>query len=201
MNSMTGMRGPAGAIPTKPAGLSERVPYTRRALKGDYVPSGYREGQISQFTPEQKQLFAQLFSHVSPESYLSRLAGGEEGLFEEMEEPAWRQFSEAQGQLGSRFSQLSPGAMSAQRGSGFQNQAGQLGSDFAMNLASKRQELQRQAIMDLMGLSQSLLGQRPYEKFISGKKQKQPTFLEQAGMGLLGQSGDIAKGFAGFFGG
>lgn len=127
----------------------------------DIVPKGFSLAQLSQYTPEQMELYKRLFSDVGPESYLSRLGSGDESYFEEMERPAWRQFQEAQGQLGSRYSQLAPGALSAQKSSGFQNAAGQLGSDFAMNLAAKRRELQRQAIYDLQGLSTSLLGQRP----------------------------------------
>ncbi len=162
----------------------------------DKVPSGYSKGQLQQFTPEQMQLFSQLFSHISPDSQLSQLASGDESAFSAMEAPAWRQFQEAQGQLGSRFSQLAPGAMSAQRGSGFQNAAGQLGSDFAMQLASKRQELQRQALGDLMGISNSLLGQRPYDRFLAQKPQK---FQDQSG-GSSGWGGLIGAGIGGLGG-
>jgi hypothetical protein len=187
MNSMTGYRGPAGGnLATRQAGN----------FKGDIIPKGYKQGQLAQFTPEQMQLFQQLFSNVGPESFLSRLGMGEEGGFEQAEAPAWKQFAEAQGQLGSRFSQLAPGAMSAQRGSGFQNQAGQLGSDFAMNLASRRQELQRQALMDLMGLSQSLLGQRPYERGLFEKPQHQPSTSSQFGLGALNALGGTGASYA-----
>lgn len=185
---MSGYRGPAGGnISNRAAGR----------FKGDITPKGYSQGQLSQFTPDQMRLFQQLFSHVSPDSYLSGLASGDESSFEQMEAPAWRQFQQAQGQLGSRFSQLAPGAMSAQRGSGFQNQAGQLGSDFAMNLASRRQELQRQAIMDLMGISNSLLGQRPYDRFLVEKPQKQSTALGGFGGALGALGGGLAGSFLG----
>lgn len=188
MNSMSGYRGPAGGnISSNSAG----------GFKGDITPKGYRQGQMSQFTPEQMQLFQQMFSQVSPDSDLSRLASGDESYFEQMEAPAWKQFSQAQGQLGSRFSQLAPGAMSAQRGSGFQNSAGQLGSDFAMDLASKRRDLQRQAIQDLMGISHELLSQRPYDRFLVEKQQKQNGALG----GWGGTLGAIGGGTAGFFAG
>lgn len=205
MNSMSGFRGPAGGnIANRPAG----------GFKGDIVPKGFRKGQLNQFTPEQMQLFSRLFSHVDPESFLSRLGMGEEGAFEQSEAPAWRQFSESQGQLGSRFSQLAPGAMSAQRGSGFQNQAGQLGSDFAMNLASKRQELQRQALMDLLGISHTLLNERPFDRFLAQKPQRtgQSTaesigklggFLPGLASSFMGggSASDAAKGALSIFGG
>jgi len=188
MNSMSGFRGAAGAnIANRPAGRMQR----------DIIPKGYNKGQLSQFTPEQMQLFQQLFSNVGPDSFLSRLGRGEEDAFTESEAPAWRQFSQAQGQLGSRFSQLAPGAMSAQRGSGFQNQAGQLGSDFAMDLASRRQSLQRQAIQDLMGISNDLLGQRPYEKGLFERPQHRPSTASQFGMAALGAGGQIGAAYAG----
>lgn len=142
-------------------------------MQGNKVPSGYKAGRLQQFTPEQMNLFSQLFSNVMPGSYLSRLAGGDQSMFEEMEAPAMRQFQELQGGLASRFSGGGggPGAMGARRGSGFQNAANQQTADFAQNLQSQRQQLQRQAIMDLMGLSESLLGQRPYENFLVEKPQ------------------------------
>lgn len=155
------------------------------------IPSGYRKGAMNVFTPEQMQLFQSLFPHIDPSSFLSRLAGGEEGAFEEMEAPAWRQFQEAQGQLGSRFSGL---GMGAQRGSGFKQSAGQLGSDFAMNLASKRHELRRQALSDLMGYSRELLGQRPQEQFLYEKPKKK-------GFDWGGALGALGGGALGFFAG
>lgn len=164
----------------------------------DKVPSGYSKGQLQQFTPEQMQLFSQLFSNVGPESQLGKLASGDESAFQGLEAPAWRQFQEAQGQLGSRFSQLAPGAMSAQRGSGFQNSAGQLGNDFAMQLQSNRQNLQRQALMDMMGISESLLNQRPYDRFLAQKPQKSQAETSPLG-GWGGTLGALGGGLGGFF--
>lgn len=195
MNSMNMFRGPAGGnLSGNSAGSFKYGRSSSGGFRGDITPKGYTKGQLAQFTPEQMQLFKQLFSHVDPNSYLSQLASGDEGTFEEMEAPAWRQFQQAQGQLGSRFSQLSPGAMSAQRGSGFQNAAGQLGSDFAMDLAGRRRDLQRQAIMDLMGMSQSLLGQRPYERALFEKPQHQMSTSSKFGLAGIGALGNIAGG-------
>ncbi len=157
----------------------------------DVVPQGFHRAQLSQYTPEQMQLFKQMFGAVDPESYLGKVAGGDESYFDEMEAPAWRQFQEAQGQLGSRYAQMAPGAMSAKNGSGFQNAAGQLGSDFAMNLASRRRDLQRQAIMDLQGLSTNLLGQRPVDRTLVEKGQGK----EKTGWGsAIGSLGGAALG-------
>jgi hypothetical protein len=139
---------------------------------GDKLPSGYKARQMANFTPEQMNLFQQLFGLVSPESYTGRLAAGDESLFNEMEAPALKQFSGIQGGLASRFSQGGGGrgAMSARRSSGFQNTMNQAAMDFAGDLQSKRQGLQRQAIMDLMGMSNALLGQRPFERSLEKNK-------------------------------
>ena len=166
------------------------------------IPKGYKSGQIQNFTPEMMDLFSQLFSHVCPESYLSRLAGGDQSMFEEIEAPAHRQFQEEIGGLASRFTQGGGGqgsmgerrgAMSARGGSGFANASTQAASDFAMRLQANRQGLQRQAIQDLRGFSTDLLGQNPYEQFLI-KKQKKNPFWKQA-LGLVSPiAGDIASG-------
>lgn len=162
-SSLSGYRGPAGgSLSGGTAGSN---------LRGNVVPKGYKQGQLQQFTPEQMDLFQNLFSQVSPGSYLSRLAGGDESAFAPQEALAQKDYQGALGQLGSRFSQLAPGAMSAQKGSGFKNTANQAAQDFALNLSSRRQDMQRQALMDLHGISNSLLGQRPYEQFLTEKKQ------------------------------
>lgn len=148
---------------------------------GNQVPKGYKSGQLQQFTPEQMQLFSQLFGQVGPDSFLSKLAGGDQSMFEQMEAPALKQFSELQGGLASRFSGMGSGA---RRSSGFQNTMNQASSDFASQLQSNRQNLQRQALMDLMGISSQLLGQKPYEQFLVEKPQKQNIW------------GNIAGGFA-----
>lgn len=155
------------------------------------VPSGYRKGSLQQFNPEQMQLFQQLFSHVNPESYLSKLSGGDQSMFEDMEAPAMRQLSELQGGLASRFSGAGLGG---RHSSGFQNAASAQTSNFAQDLAAKRQEMQRQAIMDLMGISNSLLGQRPQEQYLVPKQQRGPS-----GFGKL--FGGLAGGAGGFFAG
>lgn len=178
MSSMIGSRGAAGSN-LSPSGAT-----------GNIIPKGHRLGQLQQFSPEQMNLFQQMFGQVGPQSYLSRLAGGEEGAFDQLEAPALKQFGELQGQLGSRFSGM---GMGARRGSGFQNTANQATSDFAQALQGQRMELQRNALKDLMGISESLLGQRPYEQsFI--KKQK--PWWQQL---LLGVN-DAGKEFAGELG-
>ena len=158
---------------------------------GEKIPSGYKKASIQNFTPEQMNLFKQSFSQVSPESYTGRLAAGDQSLFGEMEAPAMRQFNELQGGLASRFSGMGTGG---RKSSGFQNSANAASSNFAQDLASRRQELQRQAIQDLRGMSNDLLSQRPYDNFLVEKQQKQ-------GFDWGGLAGGALGGAAGFFAG
>lgn len=149
---------------------------------------------MQQFSPEQMQLFQQSMQHVGPNSFLSRLAGGDQSQFEQLEAPALKQFSELQGNLASRFSGMGSGA---RRSSGFQNTMNQASSDFAQQLQSQRMGLQQQAIRDLMEMSSSLMGQRPYERFIIDKEKKKRGWGGGIGAALGGIGGFFAGGPAG----
>jgi len=158
---------------------------------GDKLPHGYEAGQLQQFTPEQMSLFESLFPYLSEDSDLARMAGGDQSMFEEMEAPAMRQFAGLQGNIASRFSGM---GMGGRRSSGFQNTMGQAGSDFASDLQSKRQGLQRQALQDLMGLSSNLMNQKPYERFLS---EKPKSFWEKLAGGTLRAGGTAAGAYFG----
>jgi hypothetical protein len=182
MSSMIGRQGLRGATGTP---------------KGQKL-SGYDVGQLQNFSPEQMQLFQSLFQHTSPDSFTSKLAQGDEDTFQQMEAPAYRDFSGIQGNLASRFSGLGgQGSLGSRRSSGFQNTMNQAGSDFAQNLQSRRQGLQRQAIQDLMGMGSTLLGQRSFENVVTPKKKP---FWQELLLGLAvnaGEAGgDIAKAAA-----
>lgn len=151
MSSMTGFKQQA---------TGQQLPLTGQ----NKIPKGYQQGQLQQFSPEQIQLFKQLFSHVGPDSYLSRLAGGDEGTFSQIEAPALKQFGALQGNIASRFSGMGSGA---RRSSGFQNTQTSAAQDFASQLQSQRQSLQQQATNDLYRMSNELLNQRPYEQFLT----------------------------------
>ena len=161
---------------------------------GNKVPSGYKVGQLQQFTPEQMELFRSLFGHVGPSSYLSRLASGDQSLFGEMEAPAMRQFAGLQGNIASRFSGGGGGAGQMQLGgrhsSGFQNTMNEAASSFAQDLQSRRQELQMNAIKELFGMGESLLGQKPYEQFLYEKKKPFWQRLLGGEHGLFGGGGE-----------
>ncbi len=185
MIGATGMRGATGAGANNMTGTA--------LMGGNKIPKGYRSGQLQQFTPEQMQLFKQLFSNVGPDSFLSRLAGGDEGLFNQLEAPALRQFNSLQGNLASRFSGA---GMGARKSSGFQNASNQAASDFAQQLQSQRMGLQQQAIRDLMGMGNDLLSQRPYSQFLV-EKQRGGGWGGPIGAGLGAVGGFFAGGPAG----
>ena len=155
-------------------------------LQGDIIPKGHRLTQLQNFDPEQMQLYEQSMGHLGPDSYLNRLASGDEELLRESEAPAWRDFQESQGQLASRFSGF---GMGGRHGSGFKNAANQQSQDFAMQLQSRRQDLQRQAISDLMGFSNQMLNQRPYERSLQEKPEKKSSGWGSIAGGLIGGIG------------
>lgn len=164
-----------------------------RMTGGDVIPKGYKAGQMQQFTPEQMQLFQQMFGQVGQGSFLSKLAGGDQGAFEQLEAPAMKQFQELQGQTASRFSGA---GMGARRSSGFQNAMGQQTMDFAQQLQSQRLGLQSQALQDLKGISGDLLNQQPYERFMIKKQQKEPMWKSLVQGGLTA-AGAVAGGIYG----
>jgi hypothetical protein len=171
--------------------------------RGDILPKGVRAGQLAQYTPQQMKLHKQGFEHVSPDSYLGRLSRGDEGIFNEIEAPALRDFSALQGNIASRFSGGGAGSLGSRRSSGFQNTMSKASQDFAGDLASRRQQLQRQALQDLMGFSNDLLNQRPYERFQYEKPPKKEGFNWQglAGAGVGAAAGFLTGGPAGAFAG
>lgn len=202
MTSMTGLNSMQN---------SSVKPGARGAIGGDVIQKGYRAGQLQQFSPEQMSLFQSLFSNASPDSFLGKLARGDQATFDQMEAPAHRQFQGQLGQLASRFSGMGTGG---RKSSGFQNAATAATSNFAQDLQSRRQDLQRQAIMDLGNFSSQLLGQKPFERTINPKAKK-TTFLDQVGtefgtslasslgntLGGAGGNRGGASGFPTMFGG
>lgn len=161
--------------------------------------TGYKQLQSPQFTKDQLNLFKSLFSQTSPDSFLGRLSSGDESQFADMEAPAQRQFSELLGGLGSRFSGM--GGLGARKSSGFQNTATSAASNFSQELQSNRMNIQRQALQDLLGLSNQLLGQRPYDQAFIPKQQKEPGFWKSILSGLAGTAtqtlGDFGTIYAG----
>src|SRR5215469_5222155 len=164
--------GPTGMNPT----------YRGTGLMKEKIPSGYKKGTLQQFTPEQMQLFQQLFGHVGPESFLSKLAGGDQSTFADIEAPALQQFAGLQEGIANKFSGAGLGG---RRSSGFGHDQNTAAQQFAQQLQSQRQGLQSQALKDLMGFSNQLLGQKPFETTLTEKpKSGLQSFLSSIGGGL-----------------
>jgi hypothetical protein len=160
---------------------------------GNKTPEGYNQYQVQSFTPEQMQLFSQMFSNVGPDSYLGKLAGGDQSAFAEQEAPALRQFSALQGGMASRFSGMGTGG---RKSSGFQNTMNQASSDFAQDLQSKRMKTRMDALRELMGFSNQLLGQKPYESGLVAEAQEPPGFAESFAGGMGAAIPGAIAGFA-----
>jgi hypothetical protein len=167
---------------------------SNQAPRQEKTPSGYRQFSQNMYTPEQEQVFQGAQGLISPDSFTSRLAKGDQSAFGEMETPALQQFSALQGNIASRFSGMGQGA---RRSSGFQNTMSQAGQDFASQLQSRRLELRNQAIKDMMGMTSEFLGYRPQEKGLVQKRQKQPSFWEQAGLAAINAGGKIGAAYMG----
>jgi len=155
---------PSGAYSSQQAPMKEKRPH------------GFQQFAINNYTPEQQRLFGDSFQHLGKDSYLNRLAMGDQSMFDEIEAPALRQFNQLQGGLASRFSGMGLGA---RKGSGFQNTMNAAAQDFAGQLQSQRSEMRNKAILDLMGLSNQLLNQRPQEKGYAEKPHKE-SFMDSA---------------------
>ena len=151
--------------------------------------------QLSNYDDLQKQRYSEMGASIGQDSYYAKLARGDQSAFQEMEAPAMRQFQAMQGQTASRFSGGlggGSGAMSARRGSGFQNTMNQQTSDFAQQLQANRLGLRNQAIQSLHGMTNDFLGHRPFQWVEKQRKPKRDWL--GAGMGLINSA---VGGFAG----
>jgi hypothetical protein len=159
-----------------------------QAPRQEKTPSGYRQFAQNMYTPEQERVFGNAEGLISPDSFTSRLARGDQSAFGEMEEPALRQFNDITGGIASKFSGM---GMGSRNSSGFQNALTSAGQDFASQLQSKRMELRNQAIKDMMGMTSEFLGYKPQEKGLVQKRQKQPSWAQQ---GFLAASKGLGQG-------
>ncbi len=139
------------------------------------------------------QQFQSLFAHVGPDSFLSKLAQGDQSQFAANEAPALRQFNQLQGQIASRFSGMGRGARNS---SGFYNTANQAASEFAENLQANRMQQRMQALQELMNFSSQLLNQKPQENFLYEKpKSFWQNFGETAGTSFAQGLGSAGANF------
>lgn len=153
------------------------------SLKG----TGYK--RVPTLSPERQRIFEQLIGGSSGGigaglEHLSGLAGGgDEQSWQQLEAPAMRQFNALQGNLASRYSGMGSGARNS---SGFQNEASSQSQQFAESLQSKRMGFQQDAISQLLGLGQSLLGTED-----TALVPKNRSFLQEL---LLGGSSGLSSG-------
>lgn len=179
MNSLSGSKGPTG----------------KGGFSGDITPKGYRQGQIQQFTPDQMGLYQNMLGLVGQDSYLSKLARGDQSTFDQVEAPAYRQFNEQLSNIANRFSGGSGKGSLGVRGSQFQNANTAAASNFAQDLQSQRQGMMSNALRELMGFSNQLLQQRPYDRFLVEKQQKQNPWAEIGGRFAGAIPGAVASYF------
>ena len=136
------------------------------------TPSGYNLKQMPNFNPQQMQLFKMLLGQTQGGlgggglDWLSKLASGDESIFEQTEAPMHNAFNAKLGDIGSRFANM--GAVGS---SAFQNATSGAASQFAQELGANRVNLQKDALERLLGLSQNLLSQRPHENILQQKDQ------------------------------
>lgn len=156
--------------------------------------TGYNQVRVG-VDPRIQQLWQQIAGGISPGlgggmDFLSKLAqGGDEEMWNQIEAPALRQFGQLQGNTASRFSGQGLGGRSS---SAFQNTMGGAASQLAEQLQANRMGLQQQAIRDLMGMGQTLLG-TPLSQ-TGFLPQRKPAWQEL----LMGLSPGFGQGFGQF---
>lgn len=148
--------------------MSYSAPSGSMSPKGNI--SGYKLRSMPNFPPQLMQLFEQLLGGAKGGlgggfDFLNKLASGDPEQFGQLEAPAQRQLQGQLGQIGSRFA--NQGALGS---SGFQQMASGAATDLSERLQSQRMGLQQGAIDRLLGLSQNLLQQKPYENFLEKKR-------------------------------
>ena len=139
-------------------------------MPAEKIPSGYKKFAVDKYDEPTMGLYNRMQEQVGADSWLQRLAGGDQSMFEEMEAPAMRQFNQMIGENASRFSGM---GMGARRGSGFQNSTNQATSDFAQDLQSKRMDYMRQSMKDLGEIFNMLTGNQAQETGLVKKPEKQ----------------------------
>lgn len=162
--------------------------------------TGYRQISTPTLSPAQMSLFQQIMGGSSEGigaglGNLSGMAKGDQSQFAGLEAPALRQFSQLQGNTASRFSGMGSGA---RKSSGFQNEMSGASTDLAERLQGQRMGLQQNAISQLLGIGQQLLGTQLHENsFIPKKKSFFQELMGGMAPGIgsgFGQVGGMALG-------
>lgn len=143
-------------------------------MAGGLGSTGYKQVTLNTKNPEQMGIFNSFDqgSRGGIQSGLANLSGlarGDQSQFEQLEAPAHRQFGQLQSQIASRFSGMGTGA---RRSSGHMNAQSGAATDFAERLQGQRMGLQQNAIQQLLGIGQNLLGQDMFDSHFMPKKKK-----------------------------
>jgi hypothetical protein len=135
--------------------------------------SGYKLRNVPQYNPQQMQIFQRLLGSLlggegleGGLDFLTRLAQGDESMFEELEAPAYSSLQKSLGDIGSRFAGFGSGAIDS---SAFQQATSGAAGDLAERLQSQRLGLQSDAVDRLLGLTERSLEKRPYETYAQAK--------------------------------
>lgn len=122
------------------------------------VPTGYDLIKLPTLGPGQKRVYNQLQSTFGRGAkgldLFSRLAGGDTSGFEQLEKPAMRQLQE---QILPQVAQRYAG-QGIRGSSGLQTSLSSAAEKFGESLQSQRLGIQQQALNQLLGLGQQLLG-------------------------------------------
>lgn len=178
-------------------------------------PSGSEIVQVPKYSPERMQQIEQLRGSIEPGAlkgadFLSKIAGGDQSMFEQMEAPAMRQFEQLQGKTASRFSGL---GMGSRRSSGFENTMSGHATDLAERLQGKRMGFQQNAIKQLMELYGNMMKDDPYQMYFQDEDEGDPWGGAMSGAisgATIGSSllpgwgtaiGGALGGLGGYFGG
>jgi hypothetical protein len=161
--------------------------------------SGYRVKKIPTMGQQQRGLYDELYGSVRPSlgpatSQLSQLAQGNQGIFDQLEAPAFRQFKE---QLMPRLAEQQT-ARGGGRSSGYLNRLQGATSNFAQDLQSQRMGLQQNALSQLLGLGQNLMNTQTEQPYL---QKKTSTRLLESLAQLMGKGPEIAGGIAKIYAG
>lgn len=156
--------------------------------------SGYQLRNTPLLTSEQFQLFNNMLQGlgINPQrglQSLGKLAAGDAAAYEQIEAPAYRSFDKLLGQISSRYA-----GQNAIGSSAYENAMSGAGAELAENLAANRYNIQQNALQQLLGQSQNLLGQRLFENQLI---QKGPSKSERIWNFIGNLTGNAAGALAG----
>ncbi len=157
---------------------------------GSILPHNYEIGSIQKFTPEQNKIHQYMGDLLGPSGYLSKIAGGDESFFQEMEAPALRQHQAITSGAGSRFGNLGLG--NAKSG-GFSMPSSSF-KDFAAALQANRTQQRMSAINSLMSGSNAYLSHKPTEKLLV--PENDPLKYSKLSSTIFGAGGGALQGGA-----